>query len=123
MMKRKNRILLLHIAFLFAVLWTGFHLFKSEKHSFSINNNQGKFLQKANAQTEVDVYNLSDIQDEFALEDRDKSFIDVEVFLERWIANIFRIQNSSSEPIIAHNYSFITLPRYILYHSLQIPGC
>ncbi|WP_123984022.1 hypothetical protein [Chryseobacterium sp. G0201] len=123
MMNRKNRVLLLHIAFLFAVLCTGFHLFKSEKNSFSINNKQGKFLQKANTQTEVDIYNLSDIQDEFALEDLDNTLLDVEVFLERWVANTFRIQNSSSQPVIAHNYSFITLPRYILYHSLQIPGC
>ncbi|AZA54436.1 hypothetical protein EG348_16270 [Chryseobacterium sp. G0201] len=122
-MNRKNRVLLLHIAFLFAVLCTGFHLFKSEKNSFSINNKQGKFLQKANTQTEVDIYNLSDIQDEFALEDLDNTLLDVEVFLERWVANTFRIQNSSSQPVIAHNYSFITLPRYILYHSLQIPGC
>ena len=122
-MNRKNRILLLHIAFLLAVLCTGFQLFKSERNSFSINNKQGKFLQKANTQTEVDVYNLSDIQDEFALEDLDNTLLDVEVFLERWVANTFRIQNSSSQPVIAHNYSFITLPRYILYHSLQIPGC
>ncbi|KPH14014.1 hypothetical protein [Chryseobacterium sp. ERMR1:04] len=123
MIKRKNRILLLPIVFLLTIVLVGLNLFKSKNQSPSSVTKSTTSLQKADVQNQVDIYNLSDIPDELIIEDVNKTQFAVEVLIEKWIADLFNIQHFSSSPIIAHNFSFITLPRYILYHSLQISGC
>lgn len=123
MIKRKNRILLLHIVFLLTIVLVGLNLFKSKNQSHSSVTKSTAYLQKADVQNQVDIYNLSDIPDELVIEDISKTQFAVEVLVEKWIADLFSIQYVSPQPIIAHNFSFITLPRYILYHSLQISGC
>lgn len=123
MIKRKNRILLLPIVFLLTIVLVGLNLFKSKNQSPSSVTKSTTSLQKADVQNQVDIYNLSDIPDELIIEDVNKTQFAVEVLIEKWIANLFNIQHFSPQRIIAHNFSFITLPRYILYHSLQISGC
>lgn len=111
--------------FFFTIFCGVFFMLKSENHLL-LKNNSGTYLQKTDKQISANVFNLFDIQEELTIDDDlNQPLFDINIVSEEWSTYTLNLHFYSTQPVIiaAHNYSYITLPRYILFHSLRIPSC
>lgn len=100
-------------------------MLKSDSHLL-LKNNSEKYSQKTNNQISASVFNLFDIQEGIAIDDDlNQPLFDINILFEKWSTYTLNLHFYSTQPvtIATHNYSYITLPRYILFHSIRIPSC
>ncbi|WP_131828256.1 hypothetical protein [Elizabethkingia occulta] len=86
----------------------------------------GKNFQKTDkiSQSSFDLYNLSDDDhDESLLDEVEKVKLDLDHVVENWISILYNTFYTSDKPVVAHHHPYIDIPKYILYHSLQIAYC
>ena len=89
-------------------------------------NNSGKNYQKSEKapHASFDLYNMSDDDhDESLLDEVEKVKFDLELIIERWISTLYESFYSSDKVLVTHHQPFTDVPKYILYHSLQIAYC
>jgi hypothetical protein len=111
--------------FFFTIFCGVFFMLKSENHLL-LKTNSGKYSQKTDSQISENVFNLFDIQEGLAIdEDLNQLVFDAKIVVEKWNSYILNVNFYSSQSVIitTRNYSYITSPRYILFHSLRIPSC
>ncbi|MDR2229459.1 MAG: hypothetical protein LBE39_08305 [Flavobacteriaceae bacterium] len=86
----------------------------------------GKNVQKTDkiSQSSFDLYNLSDDDHDGSLLDEvEKVKLDLDHVVENWISILYNTFYTSDKPVVAHHHPYIDVPKYILYHSLQIAYC
>jgi len=100
-------------------------MLKSENHLL-LKTNNGTYSQKTDNQISASVFNVFDIQEGLAIDDDlNQPLLDIHLLFEEWSASTLNLHfySTQSVTITTRNYSYITLPRYILFHSLRIPSC
>ncbi|THV59889.1 hypothetical protein [Chryseobacterium candidae] len=73
-------------------------------------------------QTQTEIYNFSDIQDVQDSNDWEKVKFD-SLLAQPWLHYFFAGYTYNTQVAAVQNGDYITAPRYILYHCLQIAGC
>jgi len=124
-MKAKKRSIGLYAIYFFTIFCGVFFMLKSDNHLL-VKTNSGTYSQKTNNQISAGVFDLLDIQERLAIDDDlNQPLFDINIVSEEWSTYTLNLHFYSTQPVIiaAHNYSYITLPRYILFHSLRIPSC
>ena len=124
-MKAKKRSIGLYAIYFFTIFCGVFFMLKSENHLL-VKTNSGTYSQKTNNQISAGVFDLLDIQERIAIDDDlNQPLFDINIVSEEWSTYTLNLYFYSTQLAIiaAHNYSYITLPRYILFHSLRIPSC
>ena len=124
-MKAKKRSIGLYAIYFFTIFCGVFFMLKSENHLL-LKNNNGKYSQKTDNQISTNVFNLFDIQEGLAIDDDlNQPLFDFNILFDEWSSYTLNLHfySSQSAIITTHNYSYITLPRYIYFHSLRIPSC
>jgi len=124
-MKAKKRSIGLYAIYFFTIFCGVFFMLKSENHLL-VKTNSGTYSQKTNNQISAGFFDLLDIQERLAIDDDlNQPLFDINIVSEEWSTYTLNLHFYSTQPVIiaAHNYSYITLPRYILFHSLRIPSC
>ncbi|MCV9926709.1 hypothetical protein OIU83_03565 [Flavobacterium sp. LS1R49] len=124
-MKTKRGSIGRYAIFFFTIFCGVFFMLKSENHLLLKTNND-KYSQKTDNQISTNVFNLFDIQEGLAIDDDlNQVLFDANILFEKWSPYTLNLHFYSSQPVIitTDNYSYITLPRYILFHSLRIPSC
>lgn len=124
-MKTKKGSIGRYAIFFFTIFCGVFFMLKSENHLLA-KTNSGKYSQKIGNQISANVFNLFDIQEGIAIDDElNQPLFDINILFKNWSTHTLNLHFYSSPPIVitSHNYSYITLPRYILFHSLRIPSC
>jgi hypothetical protein len=121
-MKAKKGLIGRYAIFFFTIFCGVFSMLKSENHLL-LKTNYSKYSQKTDNQISATVFNLFDIQEGLAIDDDlNQPLFDINILFEEW-STYLHFYSSQSVIITTHNYSYITLPRYILFHSLRIPSC
>jgi len=124
-MKAKKRSIGLYAIYFFTIFCGVFFMLKSDNHLL-VKTNSSTYSQKTNNQISAGVFDLLDIQERLAIDDDlNQPLFDINIVSEEWSTYTLNLHFYSTQPVIiaAHNYSYITLPRYILFHSLRIPSC
>lgn len=124
-MKAKKGSIGRYAIFFFTIFCGAFFMLKSENHLL-LKNNSGTYSQKTDNQISNSVFNVLDIQEGLAIDDDlNPPLFDINALFEEWSSYTLNLHFYSSQSVIitTHNYSYITLPRYILFHSLRIPSC
>ena len=124
-MKAKKRSIGLYAIYFFTIFCGVFFMLKSENHLL-VKTNSSTYSQKTNNQISAGFFDLLDIQERLAIDDElNQPLFDINIVSEEWSTYTLNLHFYSTQPVIiaAHNYSYITLPRYILFHSLRIPSC
>ncbi|WP_140511543.1 hypothetical protein [Flavobacterium pectinovorum] len=124
-MKTKKGSIGRYAIFFFTIFCGVFFMLKSENHPL-LKTNNSKYSQKTESQISVNVFNLFDIQEGIGIDDDLNQLVfDANIIVEKWSTYTLNLHFNSSQPVIitTHNYSYINLPRYILFHSLRIPSC
>ena len=81
---------------------------------------QDQLFQKADHHFPIGFDVLSDSPDELTLDDLDKVKFDAGAVVEQWISYFFTVHYFSFLPVVVHHQPYNKVPKYILYHSLQI---
>lgn len=124
-MKTKRGSIGRYAIFFFTIFCGVFFMLKSDSHLL-LKNNSGKYSQKTDNQISTSVFNLFDIQEGIVIDDDlNQPLFDINTLFEEWSPYTLNLHFYSSHSVIiaTHNYSYITLPRYIFFHSLRIPSC
>ncbi|WP_165606698.1 hypothetical protein [Flavobacterium piscis] len=124
-MRAKKRSIGLYAIYFFTIFFGVFFMLKGENHLL-VKTNSSTYSQKTNNQISAGVFDLLDIQERLAIDDDlNQPLFDINIVSEEWSTYALNLHFYSTQPVIiaAHNYSYITLPRYILFHSLRIPSC
>ena len=124
-MKAKKGSIGRYAIFFFTIFCGVFFMLKSENHLL-LKTNNGTYLQKTDNQISTSVFNVFDIQEGLAIDDDlNQPLFDNHLLFEEWSASTLNLHfySTQSVTITTRNYSYITLPRYILFHSLRIPSC
>ena len=124
-MKTKKGSIGRYAIFFFTIFCGVFFMLRSENHQLA-KTNSDKYSQKTDNQISANVFNLFDIQEGLAIDDElNQPLFDINIIFEEWSTHTLNLHFYSSHSVIiaTHNYSYITLPRYILFHSLRIPSC
>lgn len=118
----KKKLILFSFVLFFATLCAGFLVQKGQNNSSQDTALKNHFLQKSDSSGQTELYNVSEIQDLSDYNDLEKVKFDYSVLGEQWLSYFFA-SSSFQKPVAAvQNRIYITAPRYILYHSLQIAG-
>lgn len=123
--KAKRRSIGRYAIFFFTIFCGVFFILKSENH-LSLKTNNGKYSQKTENQILASVFNLFHIQEGLAIDDDlNQRPYDINTLFEEWSTSALNLHFYSSHLVntTTRNYPYITLPRYILFHSLLIPSC
>ncbi len=108
----------------FSALCAGLLTQKEKTHSYSEVISKINFLQqKSDQKTQPEIYSFSDIQDVQDSNDWEKVKFDYSVLAQQWLHYFFAGYTYNTQVAAVQNSTYITAPRYILYHCLQIAGC
>ena len=123
-MVMKKRFFLFSLILFFAAFCTSILVQKEQNNKLSHDQSlKNHFLQKSDNNGQLEIYSLSDNQDNSDFTDFEKIKFDFCILEQDWLMYFFA-QSYVHKPIAAvQNRIFISAPRYILYHSLQIAGC
>ena len=124
-MKAKKGSIGRYAIFFFTIFCGVFFMLKSENHLL-LKTNNGTYSQKTDNQISASVFNVFDIQEGLAIDDDlNQPLLDIHLLFEEWSTYALNLHfySKQSVTITTRNYSYITLPRYILFHSLRIPSC
>ena len=120
----KKRVLFFSFVIFFSALCVGFLTHKGKTQSYSdILSKIHLLQQKSDQQTQPEMYSFSDVQDAQDSNDWEKVKFDYSVLAQQWLHYFFAGYSSNTQVAAVQNRIYITEPRYILYHSLQIAGC
>lgn len=119
----KKRFLLFSFVLFFATLCAGLLAHKTEVNSYPDTSLKNNFQQQSNHQSHPEIYNISDLQDSQDANDVEKIKFDYSVVEQEWLSYFFSDCSFNIPVAAVQNRIYISAPRYILYHSLQIAGC
>ncbi|AZA84645.1 hypothetical protein C1637_07355 [Chryseobacterium lactis] len=120
----KKRVIFFSFVLFFSALCASLfaHKWKAQPYS-DVLSKIHLLQQKSDEQSQPEMYSFSDAQDLQDSDDWEKVKFDYSILAQQWF-HYFFAANSYSTPVAAvQNRIYITAPRYILYHSLQIAGC
>lgn len=120
----KKRVIFFSFVLFFSALCVGLLTHTGKTKSYSDLLSKIHLLQqKSDQQTQPEMYSFSDAQDVQDSNDWEKVKFDYSILAQQWL-NYFFAKYTFNTPVAAvQNRVYITAPRYILYHSLQIAGC
>lgn len=119
----KKKLILFSFVLFFATLCAGFMVQKGQNNASHNITLKDHFLQKSDNGGQTEIYSVSEIQDLSDCNDLEKVKFDYSILGQTWLSYFFA-ESLSHKPVAAvQNRIYITEPRYILYHSLQIAGC
>lgn len=121
-MVMKKRFFLFSLMLFFAAFCVGILAQKEQNNKLSYDQSlKNHFLQKSDT-NQTDLYSLSD-QDDTDSNTIEKVKFDYSILSQKWLSCLFA-QSIAYKPIaVIQNRIYLSAPRYILYHSLQIAGC
>ncbi|WP_313004069.1 hypothetical protein [Chryseobacterium gleum] len=120
----KKRVLFFSFVIFFSTLCAGLFAHKGKAQPYSdILSKIHLLQQKSDQQTHPEMYSFSDVQDVQDSNDWEKVKFDYSVLAQQWLYYFFAGYTYSTKVAAVQNRIYITAPRYILYHSLQIAGC
>jgi len=120
----KKRVLFFSFVIFFSALCAGLFAHKGKAEPYSdILSKIHLLQQKSDQQTHPEMYSFSDVQDVQDSNDWEKVKFDYSVLAQQWLYYFFVGYTYSTKVAAVQNRIYITAPRYILYHSLQIAGC
>ena len=119
----KKRFYIYSLLLFFATFCASLLAQKGYSSTYPDKSLKNHFLQKSDNNGQLEIYSLSDSQDNSDSNDFEKVKFDFCILEQEWLMYFFA-QSYVHKPIAAvQNRIFISAPRYILYHSLQIAGC
>lgn len=117
----KKRVLFFSFVLFFSALCVGFLTHTGKTKSYSDLLSKIHLLQqKSDQQTQPEIYSFSDAQD---ANDWEKIKFDYSILAEQWLNYFFAGYSYNTKVASVQTGVYITAPRYILYHSLQIARC
>ncbi|WP_126651738.1 hypothetical protein [Chryseobacterium aureum] len=120
----KKRVLFFSFVLFFSALCAGLFAHKGKVQPYSDVLSKIHLLQqKSDQQTQPEIYSFSDAQDVQDFNDWEKVKFDYSILAQQWLSCFFADYTYSTRVAAVQNRTYITAPRYILYHSLQIAGC
>ncbi|MDR2238259.1 MAG: hypothetical protein LBE92_19205 [Chryseobacterium sp.] len=120
----KKRVLFFSFVLFFSALCAGLFAHKGKVQPCSEALSKIHLLQqKSDQQTQPEIYSVSDVQDSQDSEDLEKVKLDYSIVAQQWLDFFFNRYTYNTKVAAVQNRVYITAPRYILYHSLQIAGC
>ncbi|MGG5208270.1 hypothetical protein ACQWU4_04925 [Chryseobacterium sp. MIQD13] len=119
----KNRILLFSFVMFFTALCAGFFAGNGKAQSYLGDSSKIHFFKHVDQQGQPEIYNVSDDQDAQDSGDFEKVKFDYAVITQQWLNFFFTDYSYNTQTVAVQSCVYITAPRYILYHSLQIAGC
>ena len=122
MMNMKKRIILFSLVVFFTTLCAGLLSYKSNVHSLSDHSLKSKFLQKSDSEAQFEICTNLDIQDKADSDELEKAKLDYSVITQEYISCFLKTYSFDIPSVTIHNHNYIAVPRYILYHSLQVAG-
>lgn len=123
MIVMKNRILLFFFVTFFSALCAGVFAGNGKIQSYLDAFSKAHFLKHADQQGQPEIYSVSDDQDAQDSNDFEKVKFDYSIITQQWLNFFFAYYSYNTKPVAVQTGVYITAPRYILYHSLQIAGC
>ncbi|AKK71408.1 hypothetical protein HX13_05450 [Chryseobacterium sp. P1-3] len=120
----KKRVLFFSFVIFFSALCTGLFVHKVKAQPYSDLLSKIHLLQqKSDQQTQPEIYSFSDGQDVQDSNDWEKVKFDYSILAQQWLNYFFAKYTFNTPVAVVQNRIYITAPRYILYHALQIAGC
>ncbi|MBL3548938.1 putative membrane protein YvbJ [Chryseobacterium rhizosphaerae] len=120
----KKRVVFFSFLLFFAALCAGLFAHKGKTQAYSdILSKIHLLQQKSDQQTQPEIYSFSDAQDLQDSNDWEKVKFDYSILAQQWFQYFFAEYTYNNQVAAVQNRIYITAPRYILYHSLQIAGC
>jgi hypothetical protein len=122
-MGMKKKLILFSFVLFFSTLCASFLAQKGQGKPFHDDTLKKYFLQESDNGGQTEIYIVSEIQDLSDCNDLEKVKFDNSILGQTWLSCFFA-ESLLHKPVAAvQNRIYITEPRYILYHSLQIAGC
>jgi len=118
----KTRILLFSFVLFFSALCAGFFAGKGKAQSIPDTFSKSYLAKHADQQGQPEIYSVSD-QDAQDSGNPEKIKFDYSVITRQWMNFFFPDYPHNTKAAPVQNFAYITAPRYILYHSLQIAHC
>jgi hypothetical protein len=118
----KTRILLFSFVLFFSALCAGLFAGNGKTQSFHDASSKSYLFKHADQQGQPEIYNVSD-QDAPDSGDSEKVKFDYSVITQQWLNFFFSDYSYNTKAAAVQDCVYITTPRYILYHSLQIAHC
>ncbi|SDJ17108.1 hypothetical protein [Chryseobacterium jejuense] len=120
----KKRVIFFSFVLFFSALCAGLLAHKGKTEPYSDLLSKIHLLQqKSDQQTQPEIYSFSDAQDVQDTNDWEKVKFDYSVLTQQWLYYFFGGYTYNTRVAAVQNRIYITAPRYILYHALQIAGC
>lgn len=120
----KKRVIFFSFVLFFSALCVGLFTHTGKAKSYSDLLSKIQLLQqKSDQQTQPEIYSFSDAQDVQDGNDWEKIKFDYSILAEQWLNYFFAGYSYNTKVAAVQTGVYITAPRYILYHSLQIAGC
>ncbi|PWW17225.1 MULTISPECIES: hypothetical protein [unclassified Chryseobacterium] len=111
----------------FSALCAGLFAHKGKTQPYShILSKIHLLQQKSDQQTQPELYSFSDVQDVQDVQDSndwEKVKFDYSILAQHWLHYFFAGYTYNTQVAAVQNRVYITSPRYILYHCLQVAGC
>lgn len=120
----KKRVIFFSFVLFFLTLCVGHFTYKAKTQPYSDLLSKIHLLQqKSDEQSQPEIYSFSDTQDVQDSDDWEKVKYDYSILSQQWLHYFFTKYTFNTPVAAVQNRIYITAPRYILYHSLQVAGC
>lgn len=119
-MDMKKKIVMFSLVLFFTTLCASLFAHTGNIKSIFDHSSKHEISQQSNNQTQSEVYAFSDIQDETDFDDLDKVKFDYSIIAQSYISYFFKTYSFYTQPTSTQNCIYFAVPRYILYHSLQV---
>ncbi|WP_284462735.1 hypothetical protein [Chryseobacterium sp.] len=120
----KKRVIFFSFVLFFSALCVSLFAHKGKTQPYSDVLSKIHLLQqKSDQQTQPEIYSFSDAQDAQDSNDWEKVKFDYSILAEQWLNYFFADYSYNTQVAAVQGGTYITAPRYILYHALQIAGC
>ncbi|UHO39461.1 hypothetical protein H5J24_05010 [Chryseobacterium capnotolerans] len=120
----KKRVIFFSFVLFFSALCAGLLAHKGKTEPYADLLSKIHLLQqKSDQQTQPEIYSFSDAQDVQDSNDWEKVKFDYSILAQQWLHYFFAKYTFNTSVAAVQNRVYITAPRYILYHALQIAGC
>lgn len=120
----KKRVVFFSFILFFLTLCTSHFVHKAKTQPYSDLLSKIHLLQqKSDEHSQPEIYSFSDAQDIQDSNDWEKVKFDYSILAQQWLHYFFAKYTFTAPVAAVQNRIYITAPRYILYHSLQIAGC
>ncbi|SDQ70039.1 hypothetical protein SAMN05421664_2231 [Chryseobacterium soldanellicola] len=116
----KKRIVLFSLVVFFTTLCVGLFAHKGNTHFSPDLSSKSKLLQKPDCDSQPEMYILSDVQDNADSDDLEKEKFDFSLILKEHISYFVTDYSFKIQSVTIPDSNHIAVPRYILYHSLQV---